>query len=261
MHRVFVLFVAVAALTASACAPGTPRNPIFPAGVSPTPLQQPPYVGLGKYEKLAEVTIKPTFGGLSYVNFIEVHQPPGLLPHADRAGFLYAYQGILSVGSRERDTRQQIEQGHAAWIDADTDHINGGTADQVWYFITLRPIADRKTPPPFASMKVLFSSDDVAQLPMDKPLVHQLGYITMDAGGRTSSHSHGGLETFYVVKGTVELALNNGTRTNVGAGQGAVIMPGVVMQLHVVGNEPVQIVTYFVTPEGAPWQNNLQTLP
>jgi hypothetical protein len=28
-----------------------------------------------------------------------------------------------------------------------------------------------------------------------------------------------------------------------------------------VGDEPVQILTYFITPEGAPWQNNLQTLP
>jgi hypothetical protein len=33
------------------------------------------------------------------------------------------------------------------------------------------------------------------------------------------------------------------------------------MQLRVVGDQPVQILTLFVTPEGAPWQTNVQTLP
>src|SRR5438552_2051275 len=97
--------------------------------------------------------------------------------------------------------------------------------------------------------------------PAGKQLVHQLGLITMDAGGRTSAHSHGGSEVLYVIKGTVELALNNGTRTNVSAGQGASIRPGLIMQLHVVGSEAVRILTYFVTPEGEPWQTNVQTIP
>ena len=97
--------------------------------------------------------------------------------------------------------------------------------------------------------------------PSDKQIVFQLGYLTMDSGGRTSSHSHGGTESFYVLKGTVELATNDGRRLNIAAGQGASVKPGVVMQLHLVGEQPVQILTFFVTPEGAPWQTNLQTLP
>ena len=83
----------------------------------------------------------------------------------------------------------------------------------------------------------------------------------MAAGGRTSSHSHGGTEAFYVIKGTVDLVLSGGVHRQVAAGQGASINPGVVMQLLVVGDEPDQILTYFITPEGAPWQNNLQMLP
>ena len=41
----------------------------------------------------------------------------------------------------------------------------------------------------------------------------------------------------------------------------ASVRPGLIMQLRVVGDEPVQILTYFVTPEGEPWQNNVQTVP
>ena len=63
------------------------------------------------------------------------------------------------------------------------------------------------------------------------------------------------------MQGTVELALNNGTRTKLTADQGAAIRPGLVMQLRVVGGDAVQILTYFATPEGEPWQTNLQTLP
>ena len=47
----------------------------------------------------------------------------------------------------------------------------------------------------------------------------------------------------------------------VAAGQGASIRQGLIMQLHVIGNEAVQILTYFVTPEGEPWQTNVQTPP
>ena len=45
------------------------------------------------------------------------------------------------------------------------------------------------------------------------------------------------------------------------AGQGGSVNPGVIMQLHVVGDEPVQILTYFVTPEDANWQTNVPNLP
>jgi hypothetical protein len=34
-----------------------------------------------------------------------------------------------------------------------------------------------------------------------------------------------------------------------------------VMQMHVLGDTPVTILTYFATPQGEPWQTNLETLP
>jgi len=257
-------YLLVALLTTVSCAKGTPTNPILPPGVSPTPLEQPAYVGIGKYRELAAVTMKPSFGGVPYVTFLEVRQPPeSSVPHGDVPGFVYALQGsaLISREGGENTQQQVIDQGTARWIDARSEHVNTSNTEQVWYLIALRSVAQRGAPLAYPNYKVLYSSGDLVTPPSDKQIVFQLGYLTMDSGGRTSSHSHGGTESFYVLKGTVELATNDGRRLNIAAGQGASVKPGVVMQLHLVGEQPVQILTFFVTPEGAPWQTNLQTLP
>jgi quercetin dioxygenase-like cupin family protein len=258
------LAVLAAVLLCAACAKGTPTNPILPPGVSPTPLQQPQYVGIGRFQELGSVTGRPTFGGVPYVSFVEVHeQPGGAEAHRDVPGFVYAYQGSPVVSQENGETLRQdaVVQGSAHWVDARAQYSNTSSAEDVWYFIGLRSITQRGAPLPYTSAKTLYVSGDLPALPADKQLVYILGYITMDVDGRTSAHSHGGTEVFYVIKGTVALATNDGQRVNLTSGQGASVKPGVVMQLRVVGDQPVQILTLFVTPEGAPWQTNVQTLP
>ena len=124
-----------------------------------------------------------------------------------------------------------------------------------------RSIAQRKASLTYPKARILYATGDLESAPPGKKLTHQLGVIRMEAGGRTSAHSHGGTESLYVMKGTVQLATNDGKRQQLAAGQGASVNPGVIMQLRVVGDEPVQILTYFVTPEGAAWQTNVQNLP
>src|SRR5207253_9015606 len=89
-----VICLVLVALLCTSCAKGTSQNPVFPAGVSPTPLPQPPYVGLGRYYKLAELTMPASFGGIPFVSFIEVRQsrdstvvPPGV------GGCVYVQKG------------------------------------------------------------------------------------------------------------------------------------------------------------------------
>ena len=235
---------------------------MFPPGVSPTPMEQPGYVGIGKYQKLAEITERPTFGGVLYITFLEVRQSPGAtLAHNDVPGFVYAVQGFHTMSRNDGERASAIGEGTAGWITAETQHLNVGTAETVWYFISLRSITQRGAAFPYDRYRVLYASPDLVTAIGDKSLVQQLGLITMDPGGRTSAHSHGGSESFYVMKGTVELAVNDGTRTRIVAGQGGTVKPGANMQLRVIGTEPATILTYFVTPEGAPWQTNLQTVP
>ena len=257
-----VICLVLVALLCNSCAKGTPQNPVFPAGVSPTPLPQPPYVGLGRYYKLAEMTMPASFGGIPFVSFIEVRQSPdSTVVQPDFGGFVYAQKGPHGIYWNDGEKRRTWDEGTADWVNPEVSHVNLTPSETTWDLVTFRSIAQRTTAPPLTGGRTVYASPDLAPASAGKLLVHQLALITMDPGGRTSAHSHGGTEVFYVISGTVELALNNGTRTNVTAGQGASIRPGLIMQLHVVGGEAVRILTYFVTPEGEPWQTNLQTVP
>ena len=249
----------LAVLVCVSCQKGTPTNPILPPGVSPTPLEQPAYVGIGKYQKLATMTVAQSFGGVGFVSFLETRQAPGAIVSQKDQGFVFAYQGTSVISRRDGELRESVEPGKAAWVGSASEHVNGSSADVIWYFVSHRSITRRAEPPPAPSAKYVYTTGDPP--PSDKKVTYELGFITMDVNGRTSSHSHGGAEAFYVLNGSVRLALNNGTKTDLSAGQGASIRPGMVMQLHVVGQQPVQILTLFLTPEGAPWQTNLQTLP
>src|SRR6266550_1033774 len=168
-------------LACTSCAKGTPTNPILPAGVSPTPLQQPEYVGIGRYQELGALTTRPPFGGVPFASFVEVRQAAGAtLPHGDVAGFVYAYQGSIVV-SREggENIRQDvIQQGAAKWVDSTSEYANLAGGDQVWYFVALRSITSRGATLPYPSYKILYASGDLQQPPADKQLVFQLGYIT-----------------------------------------------------------------------------------
>jgi len=254
-----LLFVAVFCVS---CAKGTPLNPIFPAGVSPTPLEQPAYVGIGRLQSLGEVTVAQTFGGVAFVNFVEVLQSKeSTIRNNDVAGWVYAYQGVHQLSRQDGERRSVVDQGAASWVDGEVDHLNPSIENQTWYFVAYRSALQRNSSIPYPNSRILYATADLPAPPAAKKLVHLLAYITMDVGGRTSAHSHGGTEAFYVMKGKVELATNDGKRVQVAEGQGASVKPGLVMQLRVLGDVPVQIITYFVTPEGEPWQTNLQTLP
>jgi quercetin dioxygenase-like cupin family protein len=260
MRRVFPIVVAVVLICAS-CARGTARNPILPPGVSPTPLPQAEYVGIGKYQKLAETKVTPWALGVPLISFTEVRlKAASIVTHRDVNGFLYATEGTPLL-VRNDDRGLAVDPGSAAWVDTETEYRNGTDKDQVWYFVGMRSISTRASALPYATYRVLYASPDLPTPPVNKALVHQLGLITMSEGGRTSSHSHDGFEVFYVMQGTIQLDTNDGTHATIGTGDGGSVKPGVVMQMHVLGDEPVRILTYFVTPEGANWQNNLQTLP
>ena len=249
-------------LVVASCAKGTPLNPILPAGVSPTPFPIPEYVGIGKYDGLAEVTEPQWFGGVPFMTFLEISQPRSSeITGLDLPGWVYAYQGPHLVLRQEGERQTLIDAGKAAWVEGEVDHLNATDEDQIWYLIVFRSIAQRKASLTYPKARILYATGDLESAPPGKKLTHQLGVIRMEAGGRTSAHSHGGTESLYVMKGTVQLATNDGKRQQLAAGQGASVNPGVIMQLRVVGDEPVQILTYFVTPEGAAWQTNVQNLP
>jgi quercetin dioxygenase-like cupin family protein len=253
--------VAVLLLCVS-CEKGTPNNPILPAGATLTPLPQPAYVGIGKYQKLDEVTVGTAFGGVPFVTFVEVRQGSAVsISHDDVPGYVYEVKGTQTISRDDGERGKTVVEGSVGWAETGSAHENPTASDLIWYFVAIRSITQRGATLAFPSYRILYESPDLQAPIREKPLIQQIGLITMAPGGRTSSHSHGGTETFYVLQGTIELATNDGRRTTVSAGQGASIKPGVVMQLRVTGADPVKILTLFVTPEGEPWQTNLETVP
>src|ERR1700694_2439133 len=102
-----LLALALMVVVCVSCAKGTPSNPILPPGVSPTPLPQPAYVGIGKYQKLEEISTGSWTGGVPFVSFIEVRQSAkATILHNDVPGYVYAAKAahVLSRDDGERVT-------------------------------------------------------------------------------------------------------------------------------------------------------------
>ena len=148
-------------MVVAGCAKGTPENPLLPPGVSPTALQQAPYVGIGRYQKLAEITLPQRFGGVSLVDFVEVRQAKGTsFEHADAPGWVYAYQGVHQISRDGGERTNFLQPAAAVWTEAGAEHINATSDDQIWYFVAHRPIAERGRPLPYASHRMLYQSGE-----------------------------------------------------------------------------------------------------
>jgi len=85
--------------------------------------------------------------------------------------------------------------------------------------------------------------------------------VTLEKGGRTIAHKHGGIEAIYVLEGTVDFRTAGGTRLILTRGQGAVAPPGTVLQA-INGGEPVaKFLAFFMTSETAAFQTNVDEAP
>src|SRR5437667_7286540 len=142
------LSLVVAVLICASCAKGTPTNPVLPPGASLTPLPQPPYVGIGRYSKLAEITVPQSVGGIPFISFVEVRQSANsTYPQRDVAGFAYAFKGQHSISWDDGAKGRTVDEGSAAWMDGEISHVNFTASETVWYAVALRSLAQGNTPP------------------------------------------------------------------------------------------------------------------
>lgn len=85
--------------------------------------------------------------------------------------------------------------------------------------------------------------------------------VTIDKGGRTVAHMHGGIEAIYVLQGTIDFRLAGGARALLNRGQGAVVPPGTVLQAVNGGDGTAKFLAFMMTPETAPFQTNVDVAP
>ena len=85
--------------------------------------------------------------------------------------------------------------------------------------------------------------------------------VTVEKGGRTVAHMHGGIESVYVLQGTIDFRLAGGARVILNRGQGAVVPPGTVLQAVNGGDAIAKFLAFMMTPETAQFQTNVDVAP
>ena len=85
--------------------------------------------------------------------------------------------------------------------------------------------------------------------------------VTLEKGGRTVAHKHGGIESIYVLEGTVDFRTAGGTRVLLTHGQGAAVPPGTALQAINAGDGSARFLAFFMTAEAATFQTNVDEAP
>ena len=88
-----------------------------------------------------------------------------------------------------------------------------------------------------------------------------LNLVTLQPGGRTVSHRHGGVEWVIVVEGTVEVRTPGGTKATLTVGQTGKVPANTAVQAVNTGTGVARFLAFFVTADGQPFQTNLDAVP
>lgn len=85
--------------------------------------------------------------------------------------------------------------------------------------------------------------------------------VTLEKGGRTAAHKHGGVESIYVLEGTVDFRTAGGVRIILARGQGAAVPPNTPLQAVNGGDGIAKFLAFFMTAETAPFQTAVEEAP
>ena len=85
--------------------------------------------------------------------------------------------------------------------------------------------------------------------------------VTLEKGGRTVAHKHGGIEAIYVLQGTIDFRSAGGVRVILNKGQGASVAPNTTLQAVNSGDGVAKFIAFFMTAETAPFSTNVDEAP
>jgi len=250
-------------MVASACGGTAAPSPSSALAASPTPKPQDPVgfvstkLGDGPLEALPTLPL--------FINVLDVPQPPASpIQHAHIAGFVYAVSGVHQL-TIQGAAAQDLKPGEAGFVPGNVlhTHANPGTTPSEWYFLGLRNTAARSGGAPlFPGQTTLYESPDLpATAFAPGKYVEQLNVTTLEKGGRTASHKHGGVEVFVILEGTVALRVAGQQPQTLTKGKGALVAPNTTLQVTNTGDGQAKWLAYFVALDGAPFSTNVDTLP
>ncbi|MBV9596123.1 MAG: cupin domain-containing protein [Chloroflexi bacterium] len=210
---------------------------------------------------LSEGKLDAPTDGPAYVSVVDVPQPGGdRITHAHVAGFVYTHSGVARVTLADGSSTD-LNPGTASFIGDNVSHTheNPTAADNDWFFISLRPTTARALPLPIPGATTVYATDDLAELPQN-PATERLMLLTLQPGGHDAPHTNGGIETLYVLQGTVRLLLTDQS-ISVDSGQGFSLPPAMPIQAFNAGPTQTQILDHFVTPDDLPFRTDLDHAP
>lgn len=266
VHRSPAFAVGIA-IVVSACggaaAPSPSPSSAPTVAVSPTPKPQDA-VGLVN-TKLADGPLDALPTLPLFINVLDVPQPPASpIQHAHIAGFVYAVTGVHQLTVAGATAARDIKPGEAVFVPGNVahTHANPGATPSEWYFMGLRNTGARSGSPLFPGQTTLYETPDlpVTAFPAGK-YVEQLNVATLDKGGRSASHKHGGVEVLIILDGTVSLRVAGQQPQALTKGKGALVPPNTTLQVTNAGDGPAKWLAYFVTLDGTPFSTNVDTVP
>jgi quercetin dioxygenase-like cupin family protein len=256
MSTRFIAALAMAAIVIAGCGAAPP------AGASPTTAVntamsvgvQPAFVGDGRIDALPAGTL--------YIQYLEVPQSVGApITHAHIAGFVYTSVGTHRLAITGGETKD-LKAGEAAFVPANVGHThtNPGPSASTWHFVSIRPNTARTAAPTFPGQKEAFATADLPAFPAGAYSL-ALRLVTIQQNGRTSARKHGGLMTFLVLEGSVEVRAQGASAKTLQSGEGTSIQADTPTQIWNKGSAPAKYLAFFVTGDGKTFVTELDTSP
>ncbi len=212
------------------------------------------------YEELAAGRVDALPSGPQFVRVNGFTQAPGTSfpSKTHQPGIVYMVQGVQRYQPTPGAAIDlHAGEAHFQRTEAHT-HTNIGTTDNLWYQFALWPNSARSQPL-IVPTKVLYETEDIAADQLGVPDIETLRLITLQPNGRTSLHSHGGLEAIFVLDGTLNVTIEGQRSVTVSAQQGVLEPKGTMVQETNPGGGAAKLLAFFVTPVGQPFETDAGT--
>lgn len=207
------------------------------------------------YEELAAGRVDALPSGPQFIRINLFTQAPGssFPSKTHQPGILYMLTGVQRY-QPVAGTAIDIHAGEAHFQRTEAHvHSNIGAIDNRWYQFALWPSAARSQPLSVPTT-VVFETENIASDDLVAPAIETLRLVTVQAGGHTALHSHGGLEALFVLSGTLRVTIEGQTPVTVGALRGTFEPRAAVVHENNVGSGTASYLAFFVTPVGEPFE-------
>jgi quercetin dioxygenase-like cupin family protein len=252
LHRLSV--VALVGIAVSACG-GTTAGTTTPDPAVLAHLMSVDELAAGQLGSL------PT--GSQFARIVVFHQAPRQTVPSKKhqAGIVYVDTGLQMLTYTGGES-VNITGGSAVYLKSVAhSHTTLGPTDSTWYFIALWPSVQRSNQL-VGGAQIAFETIDISSSILPPGLyIETLRRLTLQASGRSPAHRFGGLEVILVMDGTLTVNVAGRSPVRLNAGEGTFVPPATATQELAGASGKAVYLSFFVTPQGAPFETAVTRAP